>query len=158
METRSRKRRDSDAGSVASSVGSTASEPVLARSRSTTPFTLRSQCSRHGSACPEGHGMTFRSRLSPSPRRSSPKRSTTKKPTPTSRPKSVKPFKKNLFPMVEEENYHNNKDAPLPSLVVSSIIVTQTSDYSSAEEELGFSKTSSTPTNSHQPRLSPLQR
>jgi len=50
-----------------SSVNSVASEPVIPLSRK-TPFTLRSQCARHGSECREGHGITFQRKLRASPR------------------------------------------------------------------------------------------
>ncbi|MPC70662.1 hypothetical protein E2C01_064917 [Portunus trituberculatus] len=38
---------------------------ALRRSERPSPFTLRSQCSNH--RCPQGAGILFRSRISPSP-------------------------------------------------------------------------------------------
>lgn len=51
-----------------SSVSSVASEPVISLSRK-TPFTLRSQCARHGSECREGHGIMYQKKLRGSPKK-----------------------------------------------------------------------------------------
>lgn len=124
METRSQKGRDSDAESVAS----VSSEPAITRSRSTTPFTLRSQCTRHGSACPEGHGINFRSRLSPSPtnrNKKSPKKMFIE------RNGNVR---RNLMYNTYEKN-HKSKTKSSTSHVSVTKSTNLTSDYSSAEEE-----------------------
>lgn len=144
METRSvRKRRDSDAESV----GSTASEPaVISRSRSTTPFTLRSHCSRHGSMCPEGHGINFHSRLSPSP-----KRSLKKSPQHKNQDGSSK--RRNLFPHVEESDSEGKRKSPASLPVASVKPVSKTSDYSSGEEEAKNGKRSGTPTKKLLPQV-----
>jgi hypothetical protein len=134
MSARFRKRRDSG-----DSVGSAASEPAITRSRSTTPFTLRSQCTRHGSECPEGHGISFRNRLSPSPRSSSKK---------SHRKMAIEKngnIRKKLATNLEAEYQMDQHDSPKTSIT----LVTEkskypTSDYSSAEEE-GARITSDTP-------------
>lgn len=123
METRSRKRRDSDADSIASAC----SEPAITRSRSTTPFTLRSHCTRHGSECPEGHGISFRNRLSPSPKGSSSKKS----------PKKITigrngSIRKNIALNLEAQ-YQKDQHATLTASAAKP--VSQTSDYSSGEED-----------------------
>lgn len=126
MATWARKRTDSDADSI----GSAASEPLITRSRSTTPFTLRSQCTRHGSECPEGHGMGFRNRLKVSPRSSSKKSS---KKVATGNHGSIR---KNLVLSLEA---HYLSDQPDNSLIPKTSTrekssKNHTSDYSSAEE------------------------
>lgn len=134
MSTRSRQRRDSG-----NSVGSAASEPAITRSRSTTPFTLRSQCTRHGSECPEGHGLSFRNRLSPSPRSSSKK---------SHRKVAIEKngnIRKNLALNLEARFQLDQHESPkTPIALVTEKSNNQTSDYSSAEEE-GARPTSDTP-------------
>ena len=148
METRSRK-RDSDTDSIASA----SSEPTITRSRSTTPFT-RSQCARHGSECPEGHGINFRNRLSPSPRRSSKK---SPKKIVIERNGSIR---KNLV-LTLEARYQQDKQEPcnVPT-VLATKHVAPTSDYSSAEEEEGGNKRDSfsTPLHTSLKTTPPLQR
>ncbi len=149
METRSR-RRDSDADSVTS----VSSEPAITRSRSTTPFTLRSQCTRHGSECPEGHGIHFRNRLSPSPKSSSKK---SPKKIVIERNGSIR---KNLALSLEARYQQDNK---LQSLKVPTLLATKsiahTSDYSSTEEEAGCNKNDISLTPLHTSlKTSPLQR
>ncbi|XP_059352236.1 uncharacterized protein LOC130688242 isoform X2 [Daphnia carinata] len=126
MATRARPRKDSDADSV----GSAASEPVITRSRSTTPFTLRSQCTRHGSECPEGHGMNFRNRLKFSPRSNS-KKSPRKNVIGTHGS-----IIKNLARNLEAQHPLGHPDYPVSSKTSSrEKLRNHTSDYSSAEEE-----------------------
>lgn len=126
MATRVRQRKDSDADSV----GSAASEPVITRSRSTTPFTLRSQCTRHGSECPEGHGMNFRNRLKVSPRSSS-KKSPRKNVIGTH-----ESIIKNLARTYEAQHPLGHPDYPVSSKTSPrKKLRNHTSDYSSAEEE-----------------------
>lgn len=152
METRARKRRDSDSESIASAC----SEPaIISRSRSTTPFTLRSQCTRHGSECPEGHGINFRSRLSPSP---SSKRSSKKSPKKT--PIRANGIRKTLL-FTLEEHFSSNGKSQTQEATKKAVILT-TSDYSSADDE-SVVKISppATPLLQQQPvltKISPIQR
>jgi hypothetical protein len=134
MSSRSRKRKDSG-----DSVGSAVSEPAITRSRSTTPFTLRSQCTRHGSECPEGHGISFKNRLSPSPRSSK-----------KSHRKIVIEkngnIRKNLALNLEEQYQLGQHEFSKTSItLVTEKSNKHTSDYSSAEEE-GTRETIVTPT------------
>jgi hypothetical protein len=123
METRARKRRDSDSESVAS----VSSEPAISRSRSTTPFTLRSQCARHGSECPEGHGIHFRSRLS-----TSPKRNSASKKSPKKTPFKSNGIRKTLLFTLEEHFSANGKSQ---NEIEKKVVTLTTRDYSSAEDE-----------------------
>lgn len=113
---------------------SAASEPAPAnRSRSTTPFTLRSQCVRHGSACPEGHGLQFKSRLSKSPRSKNKSPRGSDKPSPvTPIPRSNGGLKKHTVARNLEASYHQVNGTS----IISSKLAVVTSDYSSGEEEV----------------------
>lgn len=149
METRSRKRRDSDADSLAS----VSSEPAITRSRSTTPFTLRSQCTRHGSECPEGHGISFRNRLSPSPKGSNKK---SPKKIVVGRNGSIR---KNLASSLEVRCIKEKQGSFPIAAATPAKPISQTSDYSSGEEEKGGSNNEvcNTPTQASL-KTTPLQR
>ena len=143
METRSRKKRDSDVESISS-------EPAITRSRSSTPFTLRSQCKRHGSECPEGHGIAFKNRLSPSPKRSS-----------NRFPKKILIGRNGTVRRNLSGSYKSSRSHVLSSSYQQTLKPAfHTSDYSSGEEERLPPQTNDSPPalQTSMLKISPLQR
>lgn len=106
-----------------------------------------------------GHGIMFRSRLSPSPKRSLSKRSSKKLESSFIKQESTTTVKKNLFPLVEDSPEENGK---LPNMRKKYVTrgLTKTSDYSSDEERFSLGKIKRTPaSNKSLPKgFTPLKR
>ncbi len=100
-----------------------------------------------------GHGIMFRSRLSPSPKRSLSKRSSKKLENSYIKQESTTTVKKKLFRLVEDSSEENGKLPNMGKYVTRGL--TKTSDYSSDEEKLSIRKIKKTPASNKSPQSFP---